>query len=929
MADLTLYINHPERIGCRDAVVGSSIYIYLNPDSFTQSVIDNYSPVTADIVEIRDRIGGEPKADLVYEVVTTTDLPPGILSLSQCDISGYKCLNCCDYIDGLWEPTVEPNPPTPPPEEAGLMHVDTAGKGVYVSTGTESSDWQQLAKHFDRDVYIELRADGKVGSGQFDDPYDGSTADRFASAIEGAPEGSVIHIGKGTFLVNGRIDIPRNCGIKGSGIGVTNLLGEWLGSNQFVGLVGADPSKKSDTAFLMDFSLDYDFMAGHNAGFTGLSSSCIIRANFCVATRLEITNAGKTLGEVFPLSVGTWHLPSAEDTTQFVSVTECKITDSHLISDQNAAAIIIATSNASANGTPASSRMDLQAAVVSGNYILNAGSLGVSSFSNVKFIGNYVSNPDCNVNGFNCDTQSCNKIELIGNTFFDTTWSHAEGSCIHAAQLGDSLPTSDSSVKDNWVIKGNHFYVIDGGLPKSAIAVNARVGSANPFRGWVIEDNVLHASSEIGATSGVAFIYALTDQSTDESASASQFEGFVVRNNTCVPVGPDVRNCVLRMAPESLLIADGNRNTDGNELMFDRGSVVAKSNRGMTQAQILSDGAITMDARFGLNAEVTLTQDSSIANLLVTNALPGESGVIKVTQGATPFDVFFDGTYHAPTVFMVKGDFEDIAVQPANSVSYIRWRRNIASPDVMEYEVVTQISDAELAAAVPLVDWQASAWDGAGGLSNRGAFHAAEDLTPTGSPTKGVDARGTFMELDGTADYFTAPSLPFDIIQQGEDFTMLLEGPSVLTLQSSDADPVFNLLRNIPTSGADVGFSISSIYTTGNLRVVFRIADGTNSFSITNQWATGSTIGPGEVITAIAVARKGNRMWLKLFSDADGVSAHKTQAGANVVTGGAAATEPVIWGASPPTSPTSFIPSKINRIRFWDHYIPVGAVSKR
>src|SRR6266849_6100399 len=78
-------------------------------------------------------------------------------------------------------------------------------------------------------VWIAYRTDGVAGTGTQNDPYDGSTSTKLDTILNNVAANNRIHLGPGTFQINGFQDgatsgwLKSGMKIVGSGIDVTTL----------------------------------------------------------------------------------------------------------------------------------------------------------------------------------------------------------------------------------------------------------------------------------------------------------------------------------------------------------------------------------------------------------------------------------------------------------------------------------------------------------------------------------------------------------------------------------------------------------------------------------------------------------------------------------------------------------------------------------
>ena len=155
------------------------------------------------------------------------------------------------------------------------------------------------------DVWIAKRADGVKGTGTQNDPWDGSTATRLDTVLNSLVANTRIHLGPGTFQINGYQDgaasgwLKSGMMISGSGIDVTTL--QMVGtttSNKHYFAIG-HPFTSGGQPNLIDYfdiselTIDCNLAAG-----TTLTACGAVRVmgNHARVRRIKVTYWGKKTG---------------------------------------------------------------------------------------------------------------------------------------------------------------------------------------------------------------------------------------------------------------------------------------------------------------------------------------------------------------------------------------------------------------------------------------------------------------------------------------------------------------------------------------------------------------------------------------------------------------------------------------------------------
>jgi len=137
------------------------------------------------------------------------------------------------------------------------------------------------------DVWIAKRADGVKGTGTQNDPWDGSTATRLDTVLNSLVANTRIHLGPGTFQINGYQDgaasgwLKSGMMISGSGIDVTTLQ-----------MVGTTTSNKHY------FAIGHPFTSGGQPNLIDYFdiSELTIDCNLAAATALTACGAVRVMG---------------------------------------------------------------------------------------------------------------------------------------------------------------------------------------------------------------------------------------------------------------------------------------------------------------------------------------------------------------------------------------------------------------------------------------------------------------------------------------------------------------------------------------------------------------------------------------------------------------------------------------------------------
>ncbi len=143
-------------------------------------------------------------------------------------------------------------------------------------------------------IYISIRSDGKSGSGTANDPYDGSTAARFDSALAAISYPATVILGPGTFLTQAPVSIPSG-ELTGAGMTATTI-------KLADGAVGPDTQVTVVTVGgnLHDLTIDANIPNAKGADNTINAFS--VEGKDATATRLCVKNYGST-DEVGPLTI--------------------------------------------------------------------------------------------------------------------------------------------------------------------------------------------------------------------------------------------------------------------------------------------------------------------------------------------------------------------------------------------------------------------------------------------------------------------------------------------------------------------------------------------------------------------------------------------------------------------------------------------------
>src|SRR5437016_2820419 len=149
-------------------------------------------------------------------------------------------------------------------------------------------------------VWIAYRTDGVAGSGTQSDPYDGSTATKFDTAMNGVGPNTCIHLGPGTFETAGYYDgitgtywqAKTGMRIAGSGIDVTTLkLVNTTPTTQRVYVIGHALSS-STVDFFEVSNLTIDCNLGALSGTSSTAGAVRLMGNHSRVVRVKVINWG-------------------------------------------------------------------------------------------------------------------------------------------------------------------------------------------------------------------------------------------------------------------------------------------------------------------------------------------------------------------------------------------------------------------------------------------------------------------------------------------------------------------------------------------------------------------------------------------------------------------------------------------------------------
>lgn len=207
---------------------------------------------------------------------------------------------------------------------------------------------------------------------------------------------------------------------------------------------------------------------------------------------------------------------------------------------------------------------------------------------------------------------------------------------------------------------------------------------------------------------------------------------------------------------------------------------------------------------------------------------------------------------------------------------------------------VTQIGTLIGARGIaPLIDWQLNGWYGSGSIPSKGASISA--LTVTGGVAiEGTAGFGRQLNLDGVDDYAVGGTKDeFNRIHQGLDFTLLLEGESVLT-----ADAAVRCAIATNYNSASVGFFL--FQQSGQLNASgYGFAGPSLSFTGT--------------LRTILLRRSGSVVTLRVVNSSGTVTEAVGTSG--IASGDSSGFVTIGKGA---ITSEYYSPSKISRVRLWD-----------
>lgn len=158
------------------------------------------------------------------------------------------------------------------PLESAILTTLSPGNYTAIVRGANNTTGIALVESYDLDpdpnpeVWIAVRMDGAGGSGTSDDPYDGSTPEKFDALLSAIPVNAIIHLGMGTFRTHFFAtdagwqygNLKAGWTVQGAGMYDTTIkaVGSVAGIHNNVHVLQSPYYASTDGVVLRDFTVD-------------------------------------------------------------------------------------------------------------------------------------------------------------------------------------------------------------------------------------------------------------------------------------------------------------------------------------------------------------------------------------------------------------------------------------------------------------------------------------------------------------------------------------------------------------------------------------------------------------------------------------------------------------------------------------------------
>jgi parallel beta-helix repeat protein len=337
----------------------------------------------------------------------------------------------------------------------------------------------------DREIWIGQRSDGKKGRGTAEDPFDGSTQQKFDKLLRGywwrGVKDLTVHISAGTFetvgngdyvpgLTNGVEGWRCNSGwtIIGAGreLTVLKIIKNFTGPDDVVGTCGISSSDSGvNNVTIQDLTVDcnFDAIGTNRSRDTGVS----LQGSNHTIRRVTVKNVSGLGGESFPIAIGGVNVNSSKNLIE-----ECTITGW-----KGGMGGSITIANNMRNMEPP---YTYTSGLVRNNRVFGTHiGYGGWGMKNVTFSGNIAEG--CSY-GVNIDSLKNSKVSFLNNQFMDCrNYGLVLTNCANFKIQGNTVNLSEGTNFLHFDHSAGDIYIADNTFtalkPQSAIATTRDSGT--------------------------------------------------------------------------------------------------------------------------------------------------------------------------------------------------------------------------------------------------------------------------------------------------------------------------------------------------------------------------------------------------------------------------------------------------------------------